>query len=246
MTDGRFTVLVLCYGPFAWLAKRCLESVYRGLPHPAAAGVRIGLNQVAPATEAVVADLVERHPEVPTLVDASSRNRLKYPVLRDWIHGAEPVTTEFVMWFDDDSFVRPQVSDFYGACQRQMQQADVASELWQCRLGGAQPHWIRNHASWYNCKDVQEGQKVEFAIGGWWCARTAVLRDNDWPPAVPFHNGGDVLFGELCRQREYRLVRFNPGVAINADRSGRGGRMPRRGHSEAPLGWNAQPEEPSA
>ena len=92
---------------------------------------------------------------------------------------------------------------------------------------------------WFNGQSIREPRyRTKFCTGGWWAAQTEFLRCWDYPFPYLDHNGGDVLLGELVRQRGGRLHQFRDGIAINADKSGRESKAPRRGVT-TPRPWQA-------
>jgi hypothetical protein len=82
--------------------------------------------------------------------------------------------------------------------------------------------WIKA-ASWYQGLPCLRGRDLEghdaakfcFATGGFWAARTAVLRHLDWPDRRLIHANEDFLLGEALRQNQFRLGSFKYGVNIN-------------------------------
>jgi hypothetical protein len=73
------------------------------------------------------------------------------------------------------------------------------------RVGGAAP--------WYTGKAVPA--KPSFVTGGWWLAKTEFLSLWDYPFPELYHNGGDTILGEVCRQQGLALGKFKKGVLIN-------------------------------
>jgi hypothetical protein len=96
---GKITFCTLCYGPHTDLAKRCIDSVLSTVP-PSRLDLRVATNEAAPATVAYLKRLNL------TKLYINTNNRMKYPVMRDMFWDEDnPITTSYVVWFDDDSFV---------------------------------------------------------------------------------------------------------------------------------------------
>ena len=168
----------------------------------------------------------------------SSENLFKYPMMRRLLYDFEPIATPFLLWFDDDSYIKDtNLVSWLGEVETAMADADMIGSLYKTKEGyrGGQVDWIRSRP-WYNGVPVKTGDRHDFATGGWWCLRTEVLYKYNWPDLDIRHRGGDVMLGELCRQQGLRLKRFKDGVAINADDFGRESEAKRRGHDEPPVG----------
>jgi hypothetical protein len=117
------------------------------------------------------------------------------------------------MWWDDDSCLLPgtRPEPWLREAEGRMAHADALGALYYM-LGGLtanQAAWVRSRP-WYGGREVRAGHKALFPTGGWWCARTAVLQEYGWPDPAIRHRGGDVMFGELCRQQGLRLAKFAP------------------------------------
>jgi hypothetical protein len=174
----------------------------------------------------------------------STENIHKYPLMRRMFHDPDnPITSPYVMWFDDDSFIRADASaqrPWLDAVSEKMTDADMVGAIYRIALGGKQSQWVMDQA-WFNNQPVPATHQVQFATGGWWTIRADVLRRFDWPLRELDHRGGDVMLGELCRQQELRLRNFNYGVAINADDHGVQCKSDKRGYDSKPIGWHYDP-----
>lgn len=225
------TACVLLYGDHPDLAERCLRPL---LPLVAARrlGLRVGMNQVSRRTAVLVFDMMAEAPGQAVL--NSQENILKYPMMRRLfgLDGGQPrVDTPYVMWFDDDSYVKdPDPAAWLAAAEAAMAGADMVGSVYTMRAPhtARQEAWIRSQP-WYGGRPVQNPPK--FATGGWWMLRTEVVYRHNWPVPDIIHDGGDTMLGELIHQQGLTLARFNAGVAINADAAGRESKAPRRGRS---------------
>lgn len=234
---NRFTVCVLLYGDYPHLAHRCLSS----LPSDAAFKtdtLRIGLNAVSAATRKIVADYGA------TNIWEYSENQLKYPVMREMLHGISPVKTDYMMWFDDDSYIRERaVREWFEKVAKTMEteKADVLGSLYTRAWEGNQRQFIMQQP-WYRGKSPYQRKNRLFPTGGWWTIRASLLYDYDYPWPYLRHCGGDALLGELCIQQDLKVVKFRDGVAINADEHGNESEAVRRGVDERPYGAHWKPD----
>lgn len=235
MTDVRTTVCVLMYGNFVGLAKRCLHPLFK-LNKMGAIKLRLGLNEVSSET----LDYIDTN-GAPCLKYEANPQIYKYPMMHKMFN-EPPVDTEFIMWFDDDSFVTENV-DLIGWLNRvesSMSNCDMLGSVYTIPYTSNQKEWCKTQP-WYTGKNLKD--KPAFATGGWWTIRTEVVKKFNWPISQLKHCGGDVALGVLLDQNNLRLKSFKQGVAINADENGKESASPRRGASntEKPIGKNFSP-----
>jgi hypothetical protein len=160
----------------------------------------------------------------------------KYPMM-ELLFRSKPLDTEFVMWFDDDSYITdPNPVEWLKKLEDLMrsEDADMAGSIYHIPTMPNQNEWRRLHCSWFNT--AKESRRTTFATGGWWMIRTKVLMDYGWPHCDLKHRGGDVLLGELIKHQNLKLINFKSGVAINADALGKESASKRRGYDEPPIG----------
>jgi hypothetical protein len=147
------------------------------------------------------------------------------------------------MWFDDDSCLAPGIqASWWNEVYHQMADTDVLGKIWGMRWQGYQRHHVPMQP-WYSGRTTTTTNRIPFATGGWWVARTRVLQQWDYPFKDIIHNGGDVMLGELIRQQNLRLKDFDRGVWINADAAGNASKAPRRGESCKPVWFDQQPPD---
>ena len=229
----RFTVCVLLFGDYPNLAQRCLDSLAK-LPDDV--DLRLATNAVSEATAAIVTQFVKSQ-QRSVLVINNEYNEYKYPVMRRLLYD-QPIETEFVMWFDDDSYITARdVPGWLGMVEQSLRASVIIGSLYRMRLQGGQSKWIEKQP-WYTQQPVSPLHVVTFTTGGWWVARTEVLKSLNYPWPSLIHNGGDVMLGEALRQQGYTLKHFNQGVAVNADEKGGESKAPRRGFSSKPIGFD--------
>jgi hypothetical protein len=198
--------------------------------------LRFGLNNVSPETEALVCEYIAQfpHPENVTVLQGEPPN-FKYPMMRR-LFAAKPLQTQYVMWYDDDSWVSKQApADWFQQISRVMQQSDMIGAMYMRRVEGNQKLFIEDQP-WYAGKPVRG--RFDFITGGWWTIKTEILTKHDWPIKELQHNGGDAMLGELCRQQGYVMRNCHHHVHINADDTGKCSTARRRGFSQPMIGCN--------
>lgn len=228
MADGAAAcVCVLFYGSDDYcfnLAQRVLNEPMRQLAK-FDIDFRFGLNAVGEQTKQFVRRQAALFFKNAAILE-SQQNLLKYPTMRKLLY-ARDVTAPFVIWFDDDSCLAPDVvaDTWFSRLSAQMSACDVAGSVRRSRLPDDQRQWIADQR-WYRGKPFLP--YISFVSGGWWAARTALIREFDWPPAELRQKGGDVALGELCRQQELAVAHFRDGVWISANDDGIESAAPRR------------------
>lgn len=238
-----YTVFALFYGDYPDLAQRCLDSL-KCLPH-GVAELRIGLNEVPEEsrTHDVVRSMVDnRHLEERNIYE-SSENICKYPMMRRMFHDPDNlVETPYIMWFDDDSFLRTDERSNYESWFEELssylRSAAMVGAIYKLGVTGNQRAYIEDQP-WYNGKPVED--KFTFITGGWWAIRSEIITDFEWPLPDLVHRGGDTLLGELLRQHDHSIKHFTRNVAINADEQGNQCKAKRRGFDSSPIGHGYDP-----
>jgi hypothetical protein len=226
---SRFTVCVLHYGDFPQFARRVMESLSREAWMPQL-DLRVGSNAVSAEVRDYLGEFGKRWTGGWTWID-SSTNRFKYPMMRELLR-RQPLR-EYCMWFDDDSAILPSAPpNWFQRVAEKMANADMVGSLWAKKAAAKREFYEQQ--PWYRGKPACA--RVIFATGGWWTIRSEVLMRFDWPPPDMLHNGGDMALGELLRQNNLRLARFDSHLAINADDSLRCSSAKRRGISQPDYG----------
>lgn len=260
--SGELTVCVLGFGDQTTDLGRCLESIRRVLPgDESVARVRIGLNRPSSALSVLparwAASCADARPMLPCNIVRTTWLP-KYPTARLLIHGdadadadVTPIETEYVMWFDDDSYICDDApATFFADHVAAMAQGgyDLAGSRYTQTLRRGQRAWIEAQP-WANLAVFPSPQKnaagddmATFCQGAWWIARTARLREWDYPWPQLYHNGGDVMLGELARRQHWKIRNTRDGVAINAGATGRESKAPRRGLDTDPIGMEGAPD----
>jgi len=245
---SKLTICALLYGDHVDMAARCLNSICRGAHRALPEGLRIGMNSVSQATERFVSTLLKHGWVLPENIYRSEENLHKYPMMRWMLYDTHRfVTTPYVMWFDDDSFITDKMigatPDFLETVMQVMETPTGTDGVLPAMCGGvytiklvqSQQQWIEDQP-WYTGKKVSS--TMRFVTGGWWTARMRVLQDYAYPFEALDHRGGDVMLGALCEQQGLLIKNFRTGVAINADDQGRESKAPRRGFDQRPCGYD--------
>src|SRR5690606_2108144 len=93
------TIVVCCHGNYPQLARRCLHGILQTVP-PSRMDLRIIDNQCCEETRQLLATL----PAAKIYRDDGQRR--KYPAMREVFHDTELPLQPYVIWFDDDSYVK--------------------------------------------------------------------------------------------------------------------------------------------
>lgn len=235
------SICSLLYGDHRDLALRCLGSLtlsgVSGIQSNVR-DIRVGMNKVCSGTRAYVelwASKVSESCDFPviTFERLGTFRPTKYPMMRRMFWYPGRALGDYVMWFDDDSYVVPRRDNpqsWWEDILTTMRGCDILGQGWERSLSGSQRFWVYRQP-WF---DPEKGlpDKLRFCQGAWWCARSALLAAADYPFEDLQHNGGDSMLGELARHKQWR-VEHVPGdyedVRINADYLGDHSSAPRRG-----------------
>jgi hypothetical protein len=228
------TICLLTFGQYCTLARQALDSFRQ---HLVRADYRlvVGANAVGLETSRLLAERQDSG-EIDRLI-VSPSNMSKCPMMRRMFEG---IDTEFIWWFDDDSFVTES-----GALDRWLaaaRQADDSTMIWGRQASCGHPAsfaemtdaldfvrrapWYRGlpPPSWrvggggeFNFEGLEQGNgRWMFILGGCFLVRTAAVRALDWPDPRLRRTGDDVFLGEAIRQQGWRQANLAPlGVAID-------------------------------
>ena len=226
------TVCCLLYGDYPELAYRCLRPISE--LYNKGVQVRISCNEISDATRAHIDKLL---PKSKNLIVTENKPQIyKYPAMRELFWDFGPIVTDYVMWFDDDSYINsPDPASWLTGVEKFMEEnmADMAGSLYCIPTTPRQKEWRRLHCSWFS--ESSYTNKTTIATGGWWIIRTDIIKKYNWPHPMLRHRGGDVLLGDLMKHQSLRLKKFNNQIAINADEKGKESASKRRGHDEPPV-----------
>jgi GT2 family glycosyltransferase len=173
-------------------------------------------------------------------------NDKKYPVMREMFWDpAHPITTNWVVWFDDDSIADRNRQWVYLLLQKIIDAKAGGAGLvgpkffWDLKPGQAEHYksrpWYRGRAFCdRHGKESPNGTKIVFAAGGFWAMATEALRAADVPDPALGHNGGDYTIGAQLWQHGYSVASWNSNKQFVHTSS-----VPRRGLSEPHFGVKA-------
>lgn len=237
---GKFTVCVLFYGDQQYhnLHMRCLNSIITTCP-PGRIDLRVASNAVCQETADVLTRLVDGG--IITKYYKHDTNDLKYPVMREMFHDPDcPITTNYVLWFDDDSIAdrnNQWLKILAGAIIQNPDAALFGADM-VLQLSPSQMEHYKTRP-WYkgkpfrlrNGQPAANGKYAVFAAGGFIVLKTEAIRVADIPDATLTHNGGDYTIGEQLYQNGYTLKGWNRQKQFIHTSS-----VPRRGESQAHFG----------
>jgi GT2 family glycosyltransferase len=229
------TICVLTYADYPHLARRCLESILHFCDHSLYRLV-VGANAVGAETQSLLTSL-HKSGAIDRLI-VSPRNLFKNPMMRLMFEG---VATEFIWWFDDDSYITDARA--LSARLQFARMAQARTVMWGQEMfcDCVEAFWDRDAvafvrtASWYGgltppfCAPGGKGEfnhqgeskgngRWNFLAGGSWFVRTAALRQIDWPDRRLKIHGEDVFLGEAIRQQGWSIQNIGAsGTEINPE-----------------------------
>jgi hypothetical protein len=231
---GKVTICVLLFGNYYDLHRRCLTSILGTVP-PSRMDLRVATNQLCLESQNYLRNLPISN------IYADTKVRRKYGAMRHMFHDEDnPINTKWVIWFDDDSYVRdPKWLGLLGGmiCNAKQDVGMLGVKMMHPLAGrrGRNPRkWFQN-ASWWRGKDFQtrqgkeapNGNMIHFIVGGFWALSTEAIRACDIPDTRLNHNGGDICIGEQLHQGGYKLQMFNKDKHLIHTSA-----APRRGYHE--------------
>jgi len=220
---GRFTACVVMYGPEAYfnMHRQCLSTLIATMPK-GRLDLRVASNELNQKSvdmieEYVAQGLVTKHYQHPT-------NDFKYPLMREMFFDTScPITTKWVLWFDDDSMCDVEPSWAFVLAQHIVQHYRNGNN----HMFGAKHTWTTNQKTrdifrsrpWYkgkpwrsrNGKPSPNGNKIVFATGGFWAITHESIVKADIPDLGTglTHTGGDWQIGEQLYQAGFNVKQFN-------------------------------------
>ena len=215
-----WSVCTMTYGDYPELIGKTLDSIHDQF-NARVQDVRIGLNEVSEASFDRVMRWCERFKLCPVYVyqEVDNRNVGKYPLMRRMFYERpSPVEgAEAIMWFDDDSHLDAHVTDdWWDKVEGISRDHTVVGSKHFIVSRGNQSQGIMTQP-WYADQKVQKRHRFTFITGAWWLARSEFLGRWDYPFPEIYHNGGDSILGELCRQQSASIFDFKDGAQCHAD-----------------------------
>lgn len=232
----KVTICVLTYGNYEHLARRCLQSVIENCDR-SLYRLMVGANAVSDGTKKYLQHLFEEE-----RIDAlymSEENINKSPMMS---YMFRDVSSEFIWWFDDDSYITR--SNVLNEWLHLAQQAPASTVMWGHRFffnnendfnHGMDVRRFVTSASWYRGKNPpswEPGGKGEynfegkgtgdgrwfFITGGCWLIRTDAIKKLDWPDKRLIKRSDDIFLCEAIRQQDWNVQDIGSlGVQINSE-----------------------------
>lgn len=210
------TIGVVFYGDHPILCQRFLDRLYR-YTDPKAFQLRAGLNTVCQETLDLVHAASEKYGNV--LIEESDVNLYKCPMMRRLFYSTK-VSTEWTVWFDDDSYVKGPhwLLDLALTIERH-DETDLFGCLMRVNVDDPLEAFI-TQSPWYRGIErrlhPEEGDPIiQFPVGGFWVARTSRLYEVDWPDTRLTLYHEDFIMGEAMRQHGVDPVHFESGICIS-------------------------------
>lgn len=220
---GKITACILFYGGEEYhdLHKKCLTSFLATTPAEKI-DLRVGSNALNKKSLDMIQDYQDKG--FITKHYRHDENAYKYPVMREMFFDPEcPITTKWVLWFDDDSICDVEPS-WLNILARHISQHHKGNEA---HMIGATYIWTPNRKQkevlesrpWHkgrpwrtqNGSPSPNGNKILFATGGFWAITHEAIVAADIPDLGTglTHTGGDWQIGEQLYQSGYTLRQFN-------------------------------------
>lgn len=221
---GKLTVFVLLYGGEEHfpLHEKWFAAFLATTPRS-----RIDLRVGSNALNRRSVDLVQRYVDYGAVTKhyRHTGNDYKYPVMREMFHDNDhPITTKWLLWFDDDSICDVDARWLNILCAHIAQNHRDK----EAHMVGASFVWttttkqraILESRPWYRRRPWRlqnghpgggNGTKIIFPTGGFWALTVEAMRAADIPDLGTglTHNGGDWQIGEQLYQAGYSLKTFN-------------------------------------
>ncbi len=237
------TICVLVYGHYPELARRTIASIRTHCGRDLYQ-LFVGANAVGPETLDFLHQLLSEG-AIDRLIHSES-NLNKCPMMGKMF---ETIQTEFVWWFDDDSYILDPMAlperlrlagssqthevmwghvFFFGNETDFSYGTDVVGYVKRAPWfrGKEPPSWAPGGKGEFDFTGEGTGDgRWFFPTGGCWFIRTHAIRALGWPDPGLIKRNDDVLLAEAIRQQGWEFRDIGPcGVAINTE--------PRRGEGE--------------
>ena len=208
-SDRLFSVLLVCFGNHPQYASRVINSF-------AQAGNLCGLGDVFVGCNACCQEtltLVRRSVDAGLITSSieSTRNLHKDPMLRTML---ELVTTPYVVVMDDDSYLNAGWAEALTEFIRDEDPIDVAGAIYLWPRSQEYQRVVEKRPWWRGSQYIPESQRqtFHFCTGGCFLARTAFLREHDYPDRGMVIQFDDALLADLVYQVGGKLRAFPDSV----------------------------------
>ncbi len=217
---GKFTVCLWMYGDdqYHQLHARCLQAILATVP-PSRMDLRVATSDLGPQSTAYLNRLCSQDIATCYTLPPSTG---KYAAMRTLFWDpAKPITTKWVIWFDDDSIadrdhrwlaiLSQQIVQFH-----KPQHVHVFGTKLVWSLAPAQRDWLASR-SWWRDRDLYDaagkvsptGNKLFYVHGGWWTVSADAIRVCDLPDPEADSHGGDIVIGAALHQNGFVIKSWN-------------------------------------
>lgn len=250
---GRVTIFVLSHGNQTEFFVRCINGIISTVPAHRRE-IRVALNQPSDTLRQVAYEYQQSGAvSVLNMHHDPANKRRKYPAMRTMFYDPErPITTKYLVWFDDDSYPvdprwLPKLAEVIVPNHREGARLfgkRCIHDLQIYNKPGHNPRQWFEAASWWKGQPLKmkgeldrvgpNGSCIDFVAGWFWAADVAAIKQADIPDATLNHNGGDITIGAQMRQAGFKIKDFNQDKRfVFTPPKLQGGR---RGYSE-PFPW---------
>ncbi len=192
-----FSVLLVCYGNYPQYSTRAIDSLARTPRLTESCEVYIGCNAVGADTAKLVRECVDSG--IVSGAIESPRNRHKQPMVRTML---DMVVTPFILVMDDDSHVKEHWAEAIAEFIRDEDPVDVAGAMYFWPRTEEYQRAVERRPWWRGMQYVPESQRkqIEFCTGGFLLARTAFLRQHNYPDVGMVIQYDDAMLADLVYQ----------------------------------------------
>jgi hypothetical protein len=213
---GKLTVCVLCYGDYFWTQRACLDGILKTIPSD-----KLDLRITCNACSTQVLEYVRTLS--PTALYINEGNIFKYPAMRQMFWDPDhPITTNYVAWFDDNTWVKHLnwLNILADDIHRQSQQVGAygprSYRTFKLHQEKDPRGWFQQ-SSWYRGKDfrskhgspIPNGDTIHFCSDWFFVVSAEAIRQCDIPDRRLLQKGGDIVIGEQLYQNGYKIKDFN-------------------------------------
>lgn len=214
---GKVTIFALLYGDDVNLHRRCLASICETVP-PHRMDLRVVTNQVGTET----LNLIHTFPV--THLNADTKGRRKCEAMREVFQDAtQPITTKWLIWFDDVAFVRHgkwlhTLAKTILAQPAEERVAILGRKLRHtlAAVGKDPRRWFTN-ASWWQGRpfrnklgaDATNGDQIHFVSSNFFALRTDTIVSCGIPDSRLRQSGSGIAIGEQLHQAGFKAKAFS-------------------------------------
>lgn len=226
----QLSILLGCYGNYSHYSLRAIEGILSEAGVREQCDVHVGCNECSPTTLDALRRLANEG-RIETLIE-SRPNLNKDPMMRLLLAVTE---TPYLLWMDDDSWLKPGWLEVFTRFIEQSAPLDVAGAIHCAWRWPEYDAFLRHRPWWRDEARIPHDQvdKVLFPLGGMFLSRTEFLRKNNFPDRGMVKRLDDVLLGDLVNQTGGHMIPLSEEVwqhIVISDGE-------RRGFGEGDDGW---------